>query len=81
MGSIELGLLTRVAGVPVVVGRLRDPELLKAVAQAIVKRGLRSANVSERHQAVVIGRLLRQSGVAVRPPKVRDGRARGALLC
>lgn len=62
---VELALVTRLAGVPVVIGRLRDAELVRRVAELVIECGLQSDDAGERQQAALMVRLMRTNRASV----------------
>lgn len=65
--QIELGIVTRIAGVPCIVARLRDPGILRLVMQAVLDRAAESDDAVERQQGALVAELLGQMDAARTP--------------
>lgn len=56
--AVELGIITHVGRVPVIVARLRDAAMLHAVMEAILARAAESDDVAERQEALLVAEML-----------------------
>jgi hypothetical protein len=60
----ELGIIMQIGSVPVVMVRLRDPDILRMVQEAAMTLAAESDDISERQQAALVAELLGQREAA-----------------